>query len=835
MTEVDLAIQHASEFEVQAERRDIELRTRLLVRAMGGSSNGTGSWWFAGRHTALLDITAWLHHPTPSRPLQVVTGNPGSGKTAVLGLIATLTHPQRRATVPLHTLGFPAAAVPAPAAADIAIYAQSLTTDQVLAGIAAAIHSHADTPGQLLEELTGRNTPLTVLIDALDEAADPDHLTRSLLRPLIDHAAGRLRLLVGTRDFLLERLGLRRRDTIDLDADRYADLPALTTYAARGLLEANPDSPYRHETPQLLRAIADAVAEAAHPSFLVARITSATLAAQDRAADPRDAAWRQALPRLPGEAMHRDLESRLGDNAAKVRDLLRPLAFAEGQGLPWEDIWAAVASRASDTAYTDEDLLWLRKHAGSYVVEATEDGRSTYRLYHQALADHLHVGVDAAAMHNAIAEVLIARVPRTIEGRRDWTHAHPYTLRHLATHAALAGEIDTLITDADYLVHADPDALLLALHQTSTDTGALTAAVYRCTADLHRHLPTPRRRQVLAADATRFRAPLLQHDLSAAVTWPPRWATGRQADHALHTAFTSHPGAVMAADCSSLDGRPVAVTAGLDGTVRVWDLATGEQLSTFTGHTSWAEGVACSSLDGRPVAVTAGHQGTARVWDLATGEELTTFTSHTNSVRAVACSSLDGRPVAVTAGLDNTARVWDLATGEELTTFTSHTDSVYAVACTSLDGRPVAVTAGHDSIARVWRLPIDTVHSPAASGHSAGIVAEASSVLDGRPVAVTAGLDGTVRVWDLATGEQLTTFTSHIGWVGAVACSSLNGRPVAVTTSNDDTARVWDLATGDEVAVFDFREIGAAAFGPNGELMIAAGRDLIVLDRIARH
>lgn len=133
-----------------------------------------------------------------------------------------------------------------------------------------------------------------------------------------------------------------------------------------------------------------------------------------------------------------------------------------------------------------------------------EDGRSTYRLYHQALADHLRDGIDATALHHAIAEVLLTRVPGTLDGHRDWTRAHPYTLRHLATHAALAGEIDAMVPDADYLVYAEPDTLLQALHQTSTDTGVLTSAVYRCTADLHRHLPPPRRRQVLAADATRF-------------------------------------------------------------------------------------------------------------------------------------------------------------------------------------------------------------------------------------------------------------------------------------------------------------------------------------------
>lgn len=187
----------------------------------------------------MLEITAWLHRPDPALPLQVITGNPGSGKTAVLGLIATLTHPQRRVTVPLQTLGLPAAAVPDADAVDVAIYAQALTADQVLAGIAAAVHSHATTPGEFLEELNSRETPLTVLIDALDEAADPDHLARRLLMPLIKYAAGRLRLLVGTRDFLLDRLDLRREDTVDLDSDRYVDFNALTTYAARGLLEAS--------------------------------------------------------------------------------------------------------------------------------------------------------------------------------------------------------------------------------------------------------------------------------------------------------------------------------------------------------------------------------------------------------------------------------------------------------------------------------------------------------------------------------------------------------------------------------------------------------------------
>jgi len=57
-----------------------------------------------------------------------------------------------------------------------------------------------------------------------------------------------------------------------------------------------------------------------------------TLAAEQRPADPSDPAWRAGLPKLPGDAMRDDLDRRLGPAAERARDLLRPLAFAQGQG-----------------------------------------------------------------------------------------------------------------------------------------------------------------------------------------------------------------------------------------------------------------------------------------------------------------------------------------------------------------------------------------------------------------------------------------------------------------------------------------------------------------------
>lgn len=141
----------------------------------------------------------------------------------------------------------------------------------------------------------------------------------------------------------------------------------------------------------------------------------------------------RTLPRLQGDAMRRDLEPDW-DRTDQLRDLLRPLAFAEGQGLPWEDIWAPLGSGIARVNYTDDDLLWLRHHAGSYVVEAIEANRSAYRLYHQALAEHLREDADDTSAHHAFTQVLRSRVPLNPDGSRDWarTPLHPATPRNTA-------------------------------------------------------------------------------------------------------------------------------------------------------------------------------------------------------------------------------------------------------------------------------------------------------------------------------------------------------------------------------------------------------------------
>lgn len=95
----------------------------------------------------------------------------------------------------------------------------------------------------------------------------------------------------------------------------------------------------------------------------------------------------------------------------------------------------------------------------------------------------------------------------------------------------------------------------------------------------------------------------------------------------------------------------------MDGTVRVWNLSTGECQHTLTGHTSLVGllGLSPSYL------VSAAADSTLRVWDPESGELKHTLAAHNG---AITCFQHD--EFKVLSGSDGTLKMWDIRDGTEV-------------------------------------------------------------------------------------------------------------------------------------------------------------------------
>jgi hypothetical protein len=746
-------------------------------------------WYFTGRERVLRELSSWLKDPTDMRA-RVITGRPGSGKSAILARIVTVSDAENRQLIPRQEErlleSFPTGII------DLAIHAKGKTFQ----GVADRLASHLKTgasAADVLSSLKSRVQPFHVVIDALDEATEPARIAQDLLTPLL--SLPKVKLLVGTRPEYANKLG-DGAVQLQIDQPEYLDVGDLAKYVTARLLRQTQaaKTPYGDD-PELARGVAESVAKRAYPNFLIARLVAEDLVARPRPIS-RDEIAQSDFPNSVSAAFEQYM-ARFGTERERVRDLLVPLAWGEGLGLPWANVWPAVASGLSGQTYRDEDIRWVLDRAGSFVVEALERERSVYRLYHQALADHLQRGRDPIATQRQITEALIQTVPGLADSTsKDWRSAHPYILTHLAEHASAGGLLSELVKDPLFLLTADADRLgaIMGAHAGGVPPPVLRA--YQISLHLLKNSPLPERASYLEMAARKATATDLADQVSRLPlqrAWDVPWV--RWSPVSVHRVLAQTTHTFDRLVVAERQGRTVIVSGSNDRTIRVWDLESGgEACAPIIGYATDSP-LAVAERRGRTVIVSGSHDD-IRVWDMESGEEACApLTGHTDPVRTLAIAERKGRTVVVSGSHDQMIRVWDLESGgEACAPLTGHTGSVRALAVAERQGRTVIVSGSDDATIRVWDLENCEEGCAPLTGHTSWVLALAVAERQGRTVIVSGSDDETIRVWDLETGkEACAPLAGHTGAVSTVAVAQQQGGTVIVSGSFDMTIRVWDL------------------------------------------
>jgi F-box and WD-40 domain protein CDC4 len=122
--------------------------------------------------------------------------------------------------------------------------------------------------------------------------------------------------------------------------------------------------------------------------------------------------------------------------------------------------------------------------------------------------------------------------------------------------------------------------------------------------------------------------------------------------NALHSMFPSNTHVVYSVVLDPV--RNEACSGSMDGTVRVWNLRSGQCQHVLVGHTSLVGllGLSSSSL------VSAAADSTLRIWDPDTGVLRHTLAAHTG---AITCFQHD--EFKVLSGSDGTLKMWDVKDG----------------------------------------------------------------------------------------------------------------------------------------------------------------------------
>jgi WD40 repeat protein len=284
--------------------------------------------------------------------------------------------------------------------------------------------------------------------------------------------------------------------------------------------------------------------------------------------------------------------------------------------------------------------------------------------------------------------------------------------------------------------------------------------------------------------------------------------------------FEGHTGSVNFASWSP-DGMLI-VTASDDGTARIWDAHSGEELRVLSGH-SGGVNHATWSPDGKQI-LTAGDDHSVRIWDVDSGEEVKTFEGNDLGVRTANWSA-DGSQILSASG--DVIILWDAQTGEQL--------FQKLLSAAGLDPLVSQIVRNYgqfnptgDQIATKYGNAVIIVNSHTGEeinrrGSQAGVSNSADWSGDGNWLLTAHDLNSAI-IWDIQTGGLIkelrhTASVEHASW-------KHDESQVATVTQNG-IVHIWEPQSGRILHKWqaNFSPLWSVEWSPDGERILTAGGD----------
>jgi WD40 repeat protein len=414
---------------------------------------------------------------------------------------------------------------------------------------------------------------------------------------------------------------------------------------------------------------------------------------------------------------------------------------------------------------------------------------------------------------------------------------------------------------------------------------------------LRNGLPRPRTENTWQAHRGAIAALKFYEDLCLVVTgsfdgdvrlWRPRGD--------LLASILAHTEATTALACA---GHLLA-SGSVSGNIQLWDITDLTQPALYRelpGHTGWISAISFSGSGG--MLTSASHDGTLRVWDAATGSEIGRFSDDSSplvsmsadpAVNTIYAGSSRGglyslnmrdpvnmksiirfsEPISAIAALSQehatlvgtmSHGIYKISSSGRVLDSSRKRIPSWPTAIFADEERQLAIISSADLVLRVWDVnrmrPSGLL--PAA-GSSLGPVALAGDgtifcgndqgqisqlelgkdevTVDGHQgsiwsvaidsadrLVLSASSDGTVRVWEVSSGRHVRTLSGHEGWVNSVAVSA-DGE-LALSGSSDGTVRVWEVSSGRHVRTLSGHEgwVNSVAVSADGELALSGSSD----------